>query len=120
MNPETVIQNKIMLELSKRGCIIFRNETAGAWVGKKIHQEGQTITLANARMIKAGLAVGSSDLIGLSPSGKFIAIEVKTKTGPVKDSQKSFIEAIKKQGGLAGVARNTKEAIEIVENDNEF
>lgn len=118
MNQETKIQRAIMLALSEMGCLVFRNETSGAWVGKKIHQSGQQVTLSDARMIRFGLAVGSSDLIGLTSSGQFFAIEVKTKTGRATKEQLNFIEQIKKHGGLAGIARTVDEARGII-NDNQ-
>jgi len=39
MNQETKIQNLILMALSKAGCLVFRNETAGAWVGKVLHKD---------------------------------------------------------------------------------
>lgn len=117
MNQETKIQRAIMLKLSEAGCLIFRNETSGAWVGKKIHQAGQQVTLSDARMIRFGLAVGSSDLVGLTPSGRFLAIEVKTKTGRATKEQLNFIEQVNKHGGRAGIARSPEEALSILLND---
>lgn len=114
MNQETIIQRAIMLALSEAGCIIFRNETAGAWVGKKIHQAGQQVTLADARMIRFGLCIGSSDIIGMTPEGMFLAIEVKTKTGRATKEQLNFIERVIQQGGKAGVARSPDEALRIL------
>ena len=118
MNQETIIQRHIMLALSEMGCLVFRNETSGAWVGKKIHQAGQQVTLADARLIRFGLCVGSSDLVGLTASGRFFAIEVKTKTGRATKEQLNFIEQIKKHGGLAGIARNVEDARGII-NDQQ-
>jgi len=117
MNQETKIQRAIMLALSDADCLIFRNETSGAWVGKKLHQAGQQVTLGDARMIRFGLAVGSSDLIGLSPDGQFLAIEVKTPTGRATKEQLNFIERVKQAGGLAGIARSPEEALAILFND---
>lgn len=114
-NPETKIQNAIMLALSEAGCIVWRNETAGAWVGKKVHGEGNTVTLANARMIQAGLCTGSADLIGIhKPSGRFLAVEVKTGTGRPSDEQQKFLAAVTNAGGIAGIARSTQDALDLL------
>ena len=126
MNPETKIQRNQMLALSEDGRLVFRNETAGAWVGKVIHKEGSQVTLTGARMIKFGLCEGSSDIIGITPVvitqdmvgktvGIFTAWETKTKTGRPSKEQKTFIENVKKFGGFAGIARTIKEALEIGE-----
>lgn len=111
MNNETKIQRNIMMALSSAGCLIFRNETARAWVGQIIHKAADHVTLQNAIMVPFGLAVGSSDIIGITPDGKFLAVEVKTKTGRLSKQQQSFIEAVNNQGGVAFVARTVDEAL---------
>jgi len=117
MNKETKIQRAIMLALSEADCLVFRNETSGAWVGKKIHQAGHQVTLTDARMIRFGLCVGSSDLIAIMPDGRFLAVEVKTETGKATKEQLNFIEQVRKAGGKAGIARSVKDALEILHND---
>jgi len=114
MNQETKIQRAIMLALSESGCLVFRNETSGAWVGKKVHQAGQQVTLADARMIRFGLCVGSSDLIGLTKYGRFFAIEIKTKTGRATKEQLNFIERVREAGGIAGIARSPQDALDLL------
>jgi len=69
-----------------------------------------------------GLGKGSPDLIGwLSvpvKSGKisvFVGIEVKRETGGVvADEQNSWIERIRRAGGIAGVARSVDDARDII------
>lgn len=114
MNPETRIQNLIMVKLSEAGCTVWRNETKRAWVGQTIHKAGDQVTLSNARMILLGLCVGSADLIVICPDGKFGAIEVKTKTGRPSAEQVKFIDAVTAAGGRAGIARNTQDALNII------
>lgn len=115
MNPETKIQNAILIKLSQSGCTVWRVETAGAWVGRQIHKDGSTVTLANARMFTTGLCVGGSDIIGIhQATGRFIAVEVKTRTGRVSKEQQTFIDAVKRAGGIAGVARSVEDALELL------
>lgn len=114
MNPETKLQNRILLELSKAGCTVWRVETSGAWLGKVLHREGDMVTLSNARMFQTGLCKGGSDIIGIAPDGRFLAIEVKTKTGRATKEQLRFIEAVKKAGGIAGIARSQEDALELI------
>ena len=118
MNQETGIQRKIMMALSDAGCIVWRNETSGAWVGKKLHRAGNQVTLGDARMIRFGLCVGSADLIGLTPSGQFLAVEVKTHTGRASKEQINFINQIRAHGGRAGIARSAEEALQIIGGGN--
>lgn len=114
MNPETKIMNAVMLALSEAGCTIWRSETAGAWVGRPVHREGQLVTLANARMIQAGLCKGGADLIGMAPCGRFLAVEIKTPTGRTTQEQDRFIAAVRAAGGIAGVARSPADALELL------
>ena len=116
MNQETKLQNSILLALSNAGCLVWRIETAGAWVGRVIHQDGSMVTLSNARMIQAGLIKGGSDIIGIDrATGRFIAIEVKTKTGRPTHEQTRFIDNVRAAGGIAGIARSVQDALDLIE-----
>lgn len=98
---ESDIQRLIMLALSEAGCVIWRNNVG---------------VLKNAAgiPIKFGLCVGSSDLIGVSPDGRFLAVEVKTPTGRIRPEQKRFIEAVRRHGGIAGIARSPADAVALL------
>lgn len=114
MNKETLIQRQIQLALSEAGCLIFRNETAGAYVGKVIHMAGDQVTLSGSRMVAFGLCKGSSDLIGITPSGRFLAVEVKTIKGMATQEQMDFIDAVNRKGGIAGICRSAQEALDLI------
>lgn len=129
---EKNIQSQIMVALSKAGAKIFRNNVGTGWVGKseRITKSKQVtvnpgdVVVRNARPLHAGLCEGSCDLIGWFPVkiseemvGKtvavFIASEVKTGKGRASDSQARFISAVKQDGGRAGVARSSADAVAI-------
>lgn len=119
MNPETKIQRLIMLALSEAGHTVWRNETGRFWTGKPIHKDGQTVTLSGAMMIPCGLCVGSCDLIGIQTgTGRFFAIEVKTKKGRASKEQINYITHVNQKGGIAGIARSPEEALELLDNNN--
>src|SRR6185503_8099288 len=64
-------------------------------------------TTADGRKQRFGLCVGSSDLIGiLNPSGRFVAVEVKTSTGRIRPEQEMFLALVRRSGGIAFVARS--------------
>ena len=112
---ESNIQSLILLALSENDCLVWRNETAGAWVGRVLHSEQGAVTLANSRMLQAGLCKGSSDIIGIhKPSGRFLAVEVKTTKGRTTKEQTNFLNAVQKAGGIAGVARSVQDALELL------
>lgn len=118
MNPETRIQRHIMLALSNADCIVWRNETGQFWAGKTLHKAQDQVTLGGARMVPCGLCKGSSDLVGIhKPSGRFIAVEVKTPQGRPTKEQLAFIHAVNNAGGIAGIARSPEEALALLPHD---
>lgn len=115
---EKKVQNDILLEASKKGWRLFRNNVAQAWVGVlfrspmpvSIRLMPGDIVLRSARPIDAGLCKGSSDLIGwesitITPEmvgqkiARFTAIEVKDGKGRATAEQNNFIDNVKKAGG---------------------
>jgi hypothetical protein len=105
-----------MLAASDADVILWRNNVGTGYTGRVIHKTTNSITLADPRVITFGLCVGSSDLIGITPAGQFVALEVKTKNGRPTKEQQNYIDVIKKRGGLAGVARTETEALQIINN----
>ena len=130
---ESNVSKLIELSVSKVGAKMFRNNVGKAWVGKsyQVHEDGKydlkkgDVVIRDGRILNAGLIKGSSDLIGWKPTvitpemvGKtlavFTAIEVKTQTGRASKEQIVFIERVKSDGGIAGIARNPSEAVNLV------
>lgn len=106
MASEANIQQEIRLALSGAGHLIFRNNI-GAYKCPK-----------TGRLIRYGVGdKGGSDLIGITKSGRFLAIEVKSQTGRVRPDQTNFILAIRSKGGYAGVARSAEDALRIAEGE---
>jgi len=101
VNPETRLQNLIRIALSDVGIITWRNNTG-------------VLKDRMGRAVRFGLCVGSSDLIGITPFGRFVAIEVKCEGKKPTEAQKRFIEEIQDNGGFAGVAHTVQEALDIV------
>jgi hypothetical protein len=66
-------------------------------------------------MIHAGLTKGGSDIIGIAPDGRFLAVEVKTTTGRLRPEQQRFIDAVNAKGGIAGVARSVEDALQLIQ-----
>lgn len=97
---EANIQNEILIALSEAGCIVWRQNT-GAYKDK------------TGRVIRYGLCVGSSDIIGITPSGKFLAVEVKSAKGRTSKAQDNFLATVRRSGGRAGVARSVDDAMKI-------
>jgi hypothetical protein len=49
---------------------------------------------------------GSSDILGILPGGRFIAVECKARGGRLSPEQREFLADIKALGGLAIVAKS--------------
>jgi hypothetical protein len=52
---------------------------------------------------------GSSDILGVLPGGRFLAVEVKAQGGRLSPEQRQFLETIRGLGGLPLVVRSWKE-----------
>jgi hypothetical protein len=63
---------------------------------------------AHGRMVQYG-KIGSSDILGILPGGRFLAIECKYGKADPTEAQRFFIEVINSQGGLAFVARSVED-----------
>jgi hypothetical protein len=98
---EIDIQNSIRLALNPYA-IVFR-----ANVG--------VFNTADGRTISTGLPKGFSDLFGFrKKDGKMFFIEVKNEKGRLRKDQEHFIETMRQNGAIAGVARSPEEAIALI------
>lgn len=99
---EIDVQNSIRLALNPYA-VVFR-----ANVGSFKTTDGRTVT--------TGLPKGFSDLFGFRKlDGKIFFIEVKNERGRLRKEQEHFINTMKQQGAIAGVARSAEEAIALIQ-----
>lgn len=105
MNPETSLQNKIIVALCERGCFASN------------HTVGDFYTKYGGR-VSVGVP-GESDVWGHRPDGIAFYIEVKMPGETPRKNQLDFIEAMKNTGAIAGWATSIPEAIKIVFGGNE-
>jgi hypothetical protein len=91
---ESEIQAEILAYLESRGDFYGWRNNSGGYAPRP------------GQFIKFGKE-GSSDILGVhAPSGRFVAIEVKTQTGKVSPAQKRFLDEVDRCGGLGLVARS--------------
>jgi len=125
---------KFLLEYSKLGSRLFRNNTGKPWTGQRIGPfkakqnilvDKGDVLLKRARPFHAGLVKGSSDLIGwttmtVGPGmlGKkvavFTACEVKTGKLKATKEQLAFVRAVNNSGGIGVIAYNLEDLLKIV------
>lgn len=99
---ESDLQRLIMLKVSELGHRVLRNN-----VGVLQDKRGQ--------YVRYGLGTGSSDLVGFTNTGRFLAIEIKTATGRATPEQQNFIDQVNKVGGLAFIARSVQDVVDKLE-----
>lgn len=115
-----------MLGLSTPGIRLFRQNVGTGWTGDITRLKDGSILIKNPRPLQAGLCKGSSDLIGwrsvtVTPEmvgrrvALFLAVEVKGDRGRATPEQRNFIDRVRLDGGLAGVARTVDDALAITE-----
>jgi len=98
-SPEKVIEYEILQLLKSRGVFCWKNDRQGTFdPTKRVFRANK-----NPHKIK-----GVSDILGIF-FGKFLAIEVKSKTGRVSPEQSEFLSNVNKNGGIAFVARSSKD-----------
>lgn len=140
---------RIIKHLSKKGARLFRNNMGETWIGKSQYIrktdfykcEVGDVIIRKARRFHAGLAEGSSDLIGFTPVkitadmvGKeiavFTAIETKasekeaisaSRSGQKREKQQqNFCNYVSLNGGLAGFAGSEEQSELLISSDNLF
>jgi len=108
--------NQILLACSQGPTRLMRVNAGQAWAGVIVKRTATTITLLNPYPVKLAHE-GVSDLLGWTTVDEraiFTAIEAKFGRNKPTDAQLSFIDAVVKAGGRAGVAYSTDDARRII------
>lgn len=100
MEPETILQNQIIVALNREGFFAV-NHTVGQFLTKY----GGTVRVG---------VPGEADIWGVTPQGRAFFIEVKLPGEKPRENQYKFLEAMRKQGAIAGWATSVKGALDIV------
>lgn len=118
---ESVESKKYLLELSKQGCTLFRNNVGLGWTGEYRRLKDGSIIISNPRPLHAGLVKGSGDFIGFTPItiteemvGKQVAVftntEFKTPTGRASEAQLKFNSYVIQMGGFSAIVKTVDDA----------
>jgi VRR-NUC domain len=92
-NTESELMRAIQLRASELGHRLWRNN----------------IGLCKNPMLRYGLCVGSADLIGLSNTGRFLAVECKSANGRLTKEQESFLATVRRLNGIGIVAKSVED-----------
>jgi hypothetical protein len=133
---ESAIQREVRL-LSRGDVRLFRNNTGSAWAGPSTRVTPGNLATARAslrpgdvvvragRVLHAGLATGSGDLIGwrsqlIGPEhvgqtiAQFASVEIKAARGRVSPEQRQWAETVQQHGGIGAIVRSVEEAEEVL------
>jgi hypothetical protein len=99
---EDTIQASVCLALSALGVYFFAVPNSAA---------GKT-TMQRAMRLKAmGVRAGVADLVIMGHGGQACFLEIKTESGRLSESQKTFRDLCQRRGWPWGIARSVDEAI---------
>jgi len=108
---ESPLQQAVRARAAVLGFYLWRNNT-----GVLEDERGVPVRFGLANdSARVNAALKSSDLIGIAPDGRFVAIEVKSPDwrGVRNDrerAQETFINLVRRQGGIAGFVRSMEDA----------
>lgn len=135
---EQTIQNRARLALSQEQLGVYWRANVGqAWASNEVYKisgpaHAQSFTLftgdmvlRGARPFDTGLPKGFSDLFGITPVtitpemvgkslGVFTGLEAKGPNGRLSKHQEFFLEAVQRNGGIAGLFRSPEQAVALV------
>jgi hypothetical protein len=86
--------------LESVGCFVWKQNQGGAM---------KQNTGGKPRFVRFAHVKGISDIIGLTPEGVFIAVEVKQPKNKPTPDQDAFLERVRVKGGIAIVAHSVGE-----------
>lgn len=100
---EKHIENQILSWLALKKIFAFKHDSVGIFDPVK-----KTYRIRNnVRTVR-----GVSDILGILPGGRFLAIEVKRPSGVVSEHQQTFLNAVNQAGGAGFVARSLQDVID--------
>jgi hypothetical protein len=102
--PEGAVVKACLEYLALRGVYAYRQNTGAAEYEDKTGKK---------RFVRYG-KLGASDIVGLLPGGRFIAVECKAPGGRLSEHQAEFLQDIERMGGLAVVARSVEDLEKIL------
>jgi hypothetical protein len=91
--PESAVLRDCLAFLSLMRIYAWRQNTGAGDMGAD----------GRKRFVRFGFS-GVSDIIGIMPDGRFLAVECKRVGGTVSQAQQAFLDEVERRGGVAVVA----------------
>lgn len=104
---EADLLRSVLQILTARGVFCWRNNAGLTLLGS-----------SKSRRVVRGAPAGSPDILGVIPgsAGRLFGLELKAPNGRLLASQRRWAERAAKHGIAYGVARDTREAMALIEN----
>jgi len=97
MTPEGAVRNLVCSYLTRLNIFFWLHDSVGIFDPK---------TKRFRKNHSPYRIKGVSDILGILPNGRLLAIELKSATGRLTPEQKHFLEQVNARGGLAFMARS--------------
>jgi hypothetical protein len=97
--PERAVVKACLEYLELRGIYAYRQNTGAAEYQDKTGKR---------RFVRYGKP-GASDIVGVLPGGRFLAVECKAPGGRISEHQARFLRDIERMGGVAVIARSVED-----------
>lgn len=95
--PEKAVVKECLDWLHLNGIFAYRQNTGAAeYIGGN----------GRKRFVRFG-EKGASDIIGILPGGRFLAVECKAENGRLSEYQIEYLANVRRMGGLAVVAKSS-------------
>lgn len=105
---ESALQNHIRLAAAISGVTLWRNN-----VGVLLDARGIPVRYGLANESKQlNAQFKSADLIGWTADGRFVSIEVKSRSGRIDPAQERWRSLVCERGGIGLVVRSCEELLE--------
>lgn len=125
IDSEHALQNAARNALAGE-CMTFRANVGTGWQGTDVKKliDGRLL-ITNPRPFSTGLPPGFGDVFGLVPVivtpemvgqtvGVFWAGDFKFGRGKLTDKQRNFLDAVRRNGGVAGELRSVDDALSLI------
>jgi len=90
-----------------RGVFAWRQNCGAFKVGRGDHK----------RFVRATNVNGVSDILGVLPNGRFLAVECKRQGNTPTEDQRTFLNAVNRRGGLGLVVYDADDLAEILDRE---
>ena len=104
---EKEIENSILAYLQTQKGFFWKNNTVGVYDPVKKTFRRQSKYCIN----------GVADILGVTPGGRFVAIECKSKKGKASKAQEHFLSMVSNFGGLGFIARSIEDVKKGMKDD---